>query len=333
MSTDRDVTRIVRSWLEEGATALPDRVLDQVLDQVPATSQRRALWPARRFSEMNNALKLVIAAAAVLVVALVGINLLPRSEGVGGPGPSPTSNATQTRPPMQTPAPTPTPTPKPSGNVNFTGSFAPGTTYVIDDPCCVVSSRMTFTIPATGWYTPLEPWRIGKEVPAGESSIFDLFVTPRRVANVYTGGCHWRGTELNPPVGPTVDDLATALFAQAEPGASPPTAVTVGGHPGKKVELSIPEDLDMATCDSHGGDSDPIFGRFVIDNGLRAEPYVHGKGQHHTFYIIDVDGTRQVIDAMYLPGTTAADRAELDQIVASIRFEQAAATPSPSTSP
>ena len=43
MSTDRDVTRIVRSWLEEGVTALPDRVLDAVLDQLPATPQRRAL--------------------------------------------------------------------------------------------------------------------------------------------------------------------------------------------------------------------------------------------------------------------------------------------------
>ena len=41
MSTDRETTRIVRSWLEEGATALPDRVLDAVLDQVPTTRQRR----------------------------------------------------------------------------------------------------------------------------------------------------------------------------------------------------------------------------------------------------------------------------------------------------
>ena len=42
MSTDRDTTRIVRSWLEEGVTELPDRVLDAVLDQLPATPQRRA---------------------------------------------------------------------------------------------------------------------------------------------------------------------------------------------------------------------------------------------------------------------------------------------------
>jgi hypothetical protein len=329
MSTDRETTRIVRSWLEEGVTALPDRVLDAVLDQVPATSQRRPMWPARRFREMNNALKVAIAAAAVVVVALVGINLLPGSGGVGGPGPSPASNPTQSRPPMQTPEPTPTPTPAPSGNFNFTGDYVAGTTYVIEDPCCVAPSRMTFTMAATGWYAPLEAWRIGKDVPGG-SDIFDLFVTPYLVENIYTGGCHWRGTEHNPPVGPTVDDLATALSAQVVNGASPATDVTVGGHPGKKVELQIPEDLDMTTCDSDGGGSDPIFGRFVFDRGFSAAPYTHGNGQHDTIYIVDVDGVRQVIDAMYLPNASAADRAEQDQIVASIRFEQPGASPSPS---
>ena len=35
-----DATRIVRSWLDEGVTQLPDRVLDAVLDEVPATPQR-----------------------------------------------------------------------------------------------------------------------------------------------------------------------------------------------------------------------------------------------------------------------------------------------------
>ena len=45
MSAERDETRIVRSWLEEGVTVLPDRVLDAVLDQVPATpSAEPAGW-------------------------------------------------------------------------------------------------------------------------------------------------------------------------------------------------------------------------------------------------------------------------------------------------
>src|SRR6187397_3487479 len=99
MSTDRDTTRIVRSWLEEGVTVLPDRVLDAVLDQVPATSQRRPWWPVRTFRGMNHALKPALVAAAVIVVAILGINLMPGSGIVGGPGPS------------LSPSPSPTPTP------------------------------------------------------------------------------------------------------------------------------------------------------------------------------------------------------------------------------
>ena len=83
MSTDRDVTRIVRSWLEEGVTALPDRVLDAVLDQLPATPQRRAPWPARRLRDMNILLVLPRAAAAVAVDRRDRRDRLPK--GVEGP--------------------------------------------------------------------------------------------------------------------------------------------------------------------------------------------------------------------------------------------------------
>jgi hypothetical protein len=115
MSTDRDTTRIVRSWLEEGATALPDRVLDAVLDRVPATPQRRSWWPSRRIAHMNP-VRIAIAAAAVVVVAIVGYNLLPRSGGnVGG---------------QPTPVPSPTPTPGPTALaavVPATSNIPPGT--------------------------------------------------------------------------------------------------------------------------------------------------------------------------------------------------------------
>jgi hypothetical protein len=208
--------------------------------------------------------------------------------------------------------------------VNHVGRFAPGTTYTIDDPCCVGPSRMTFMVPAAGW-AAFDPVFVGKNV-AGGGDVFDLYFSPQLVGNVYTGGCHWLGTALNPPIGPTVDDLATALLAQAGPGASPPIAVTVGGHAGKKVELSIPQDVDVTTCDSDGR-----FGRWSpADQSNEAQPWTYGNGQHNTVYIIDVDGKRQVIDTMYLPGTSTADRAEIDQIVASIRFEPRPASPSPS---
>lgn len=266
---------------------------------------------------MNTALKVTIAGFAVFVIAVAGVSLLPGRSAFGGP------NAT----------PTPIPTPTASPIVNFVGSFEPGTTYAIDDPCCVGSSRLTFTMPATGWSAG-DSVLLGKNVP-GSSDGFDLVFSPFLVGNVYTGGCNWRGTALVPTLGPTVDDLATALSAQAGPGASPPTAVTVGGRPGKKVELSIPEGLEVTTCDSDG--DFPIFGRWTSANDpyagtgqfSGAAPWTFGNGQHNTVYIVDVGGTRQVIDTLYLPNASAADRAELDQIVASIRFEPRPTGPTP----
>ena len=93
MSTDRDVTRIVRSWLEDGVTALPDRVLDTVLDQLPATKQRRRFMSAWRVLDLNKPLAYAIAAAAVLAVVVVGYNFLPglgSGQPAGTVSPSPT---------------------------------------------------------------------------------------------------------------------------------------------------------------------------------------------------------------------------------------------------
>jgi hypothetical protein len=49
-------------------------------------------------------------------------------------------------------------------------------------------------------------------------------------------------------------------------------------------------------------------------------PRIFFRPRVDTVYILDVEGTRQVVTAGYLPNTTA-DRAELEQVVASIRFE------------
>ncbi len=259
---------------------------------------------------MNAYAKLAIAAAAVVVVAVAGIYFLPRGGNVAGP------------------VPTASPSPTPSPVLNFVGSYAPGTTYTIDDPCCVGPSRMTFTMPATGW-SAFDFVSVGKNVPGG--SAITMTSSSARI---------WSGTST--PVAaiglgrhsfhPSDRRSTTSRSrsnAQAGPDASPPTDVIVGGFPGKKVELSIPEDLDVATtCDSDGDFR--VFGRWYQGAPYGAGPWTFGNGQHNTVYIVDVDGTRQVIDTMYVPGTSAADLAELDQIVKSIRFEPRP-TPSPSS--
>ena len=86
MTTERDPgTRIVLSWLREETHENAERVLLRALDEVDTTPQRRSWWPAWRSNRMNTYAKLLAAAAAVLVVAVVGYQFLPRNGGIGGP--------------------------------------------------------------------------------------------------------------------------------------------------------------------------------------------------------------------------------------------------------
>ncbi len=51
MSADRDINRVVRSWLHEERHEDADRVLGAALDQVDTTPQRRSTpWTAWRDS-------------------------------------------------------------------------------------------------------------------------------------------------------------------------------------------------------------------------------------------------------------------------------------------
>ena len=75
MSTDRDTTRIVRSWLQTDEHESADRVLDAVLDRLDETPQRRATSrPAQ--VDMSLTLRYGIAAAVIAVAAAVGFSLL-----------------------------------------------------------------------------------------------------------------------------------------------------------------------------------------------------------------------------------------------------------------
>ena len=87
MTQQRDIERLLDLWFSDGPDQAPDRVVDIVTDRIERQSQRPAWRLQRRPFPVNAYAKLAVAAAAVLIVAVVGYNLLPgRSTGVGGAG-------------------------------------------------------------------------------------------------------------------------------------------------------------------------------------------------------------------------------------------------------
>lgn len=298
MSTDRDTTRIVRSWLRTDEHESADRVLDAVLDQLDTTPQRRfAWWPARRFPEMNNSAKLALAAAAVVVAAFLGIRFLVPGESIGGPGPTPT------------PTPTPIAFPQPT-------ALAPGPYFW--DVGTESPVRFTFTVP-DGWTNRNDIIRKDRGEP-GEVAL-GMWI----VVNTYADPCRWQTSLLDPPVGPTVEDLATALTDQVGRNASAPTEVVVGGYPATRIELSVPADLDLSTCDNG------YFRDWLQQGELHSQnPVLDGgdptqvlfrSGQVSVVYILDVEGARVVIHTWHMPASSEANLAELEAILASVRIE------------
>ena len=94
MSTDRDVTRIVRSWLHEDAYEDADRILDLVLDEIDTTPQRRASVAGAEVPAHEQPIQIVLAGAALAAVVAAGVIFLPRDGGnTGGPVPTPTPAA------------------------------------------------------------------------------------------------------------------------------------------------------------------------------------------------------------------------------------------------
>lgn len=301
MRTEQETTRIVRSWLEEGVTALPDRVLDAALDQLPATPQRRSWWPARRFATMQTYAKLAIAAAAVLVVALIGYQFLPRTGGVGGqptPSPSPTL------------APTPGPTAAPF--LPGSGPVAAGT-YTLD-----ATLGVTIEVPASwdaccgtpGW--ALVKGEAQPDVSAmlyGSGSEIDDIV-------VYGDSCRWSSSPTSEPRG--AEAIAAALAALPGREGTVPRSITVGGYPGVHVRLTVPDDLE--TTLQPDGDHN-----FVDCDGAEYRTWVgrhqQGTSQIDDFYFVDVNGHTVVFDVFSFPESAPSDLAELEAVLASVKID------------
>jgi len=299
MTRDDDLIGHIEGYLDEyeGSTPLPNEVRDAIRAQLPSIRQRPAWWPGWRFPEMSNIAKIAIATAAVVVIAFLGIRFL--GADVGGP--------------QATPSPTPIPQAFPN-QTSLSGSYA------IDEPFPV---RITFDVPE-GWFSWISDADVaglmvdnGVGNPgSGWGPAFWI------VANVYSDPCD-PSSELDPPLGPSVDDLVAALTDLPGYGATAPTDIAVSGFPGVEVELTAPE--YGAECPDHRTWS-----------AAGSEPRVMQPGETNRLQILDVDGVRLVIAIVEYAHTTeieqanglpfdanahVADQPELRQILDSIRIE------------
>jgi hypothetical protein len=92
--------------------------------------------------------------------------------------------------------------------------------------------------------------------------------------------------------------------------------VTLGGFAAKRIELTVPADLDLSTCTNGNL-------RYWPDPGpnLSGGPCCNAAGNTDVVYVVDVAGNRLVVVARHYPGSSAQNRAELQAILDSIQIE------------
>ena len=205
MTQQRDLDALLTAYLVDGINQLPDRVADAVLDEVHRTRQQAVLglW---RTSRMNNPLKLAIAAAAVLVVAVAGFSLLPRDQsGVGG---------------VASPSPSASP---------FGQTFE----MTVNGSEKSVPRNLTVQLP-DGWGLS-DLWWANPRGDDSSSLSFSL------VTNTFSEPCEY--VLRSPQVDQTIESVARGFSEISGTTATAPVPATIAGMEAMYVEVEAPESL------------------------------------------------------------------------------------------
>ncbi|MFL5775672.1 MAG: hypothetical protein ACJ76W_05285 [Chloroflexota bacterium] len=316
MSTERDVAAIVRSWLDEGSTRVPDVVLDSALAQIHSTPQRHGFWPARRSLPMNGLLKVLVAGAAVIAALAVGLALLPPSSPTG-PGGKPSQTSATTEPSAASATSRPTPLPSPSGPRTLHRSapelLRPGD-YVIDQ---LFDGRITLRVPPN--WTGLEHG-VGNALLVKTKGALPFGTTGNTVLlgiyavdGVYADPC--KDDAPAEPRAATVDQVVDALTHAVGVQAGPVTDTTLGGLPAKVFELNN-------TIDEDGCLESP-FNQWTFGDGSdsRGNGTSSGPDDHQRIWVLDVGGTTILVNADKGNLSYPDDIQEMLDIVEGLRFE------------
>jgi hypothetical protein len=234
----------------------------------------------------------------VLVLGLAAI-----LAGCGSGATSPASAAATGAPSAVSPGPpsaSPELTPRPAWLVDASNpTLVPGLPYYFEMPV-----RVTFSVPA-GWGYVGTSQDASVIANAPQTAVLSWLETD----NLYRDPCRWQTGVLNPPVGPSVDDLVRALANLPGFRVTGPAAVTIGGLPAQRLVLV--QEIRSSDCD--GGQM----------KTWSWEP----TGRGHDLYggpisvsVLSVDGTRLVMLSWTSSDRDGVAIADVASIVQSIRF-------------
>ena len=186
-------------------------------------------------------------------------------------------------------------------------------------PVVVANVPITFTVPA-GWANwgggvfkgPMRYWGPGEARWMPDSGDPTFGVTFGTIDNLFVDNC--KNVLFDPPVGRTVDELAEAWANMPGFNATAATDITVDGFIGKQVEFIVPDYSQDEDCHGFG-----LWTWHDAGGGFFGD-VAEGPNEHRLLQTLDVDGTRLVISASYFPDVSPQDRADLDEILASIRL-------------
>jgi hypothetical protein len=239
---------------------------------------------------MSNAHKVSFGAMAIVPAAIIAIGLASCQAGSSAPSLSPSAAVSA--------EPTATPLPR----LNGQDPLDPGR-YRVN---AGISTDVTVAVP-TGWSAGGD-WVVigprGNDLPDGMAIRF--YTIPNLAANPLS---HSAGN-LDPPVGPTVDDMVQAIVTHPAWTATEPTDITIDGHTGHLVTITIPVDAELPADDTFYFYAEPSGG------GI----WGFAPGQTFAWYIVDVDGERLIIDSFHYPGTPEEDLAAQRTVVESVQF-------------
>jgi hypothetical protein len=275
MTGPRDIERTLDAWFVDGQSVMPDRLFEAVLDQVERTPQRPFARLRRRLTEMTPRIRILMAAAAALIVAVVGFALIgrPQPDGVGA---SPSASA------LSTPIVSPSPALFERQSRQFDPFVGPGET---PSPR---AGALTFSTPA-GWGNP-EDFPNGFQIsPRGAGEADGIWLWSDVVVVSEADPC---SETPEPSVGESARDIADWLAEATGVVASTPIAVSIGGLEGWRVDISM-DPAWTEVCPF--SDGQPVRGLFTDRPPEGGFHWTIGGDARMRAYLLDVGNGRALL--------------------------------------